>query len=99
MQIPKELLADDNLIISLIRKSGLDIKLNNVKSGRYILKVLKSLYRLKQSPLIYYNTVLSKLRVIGFTRLDVDTGLFEYIDETVLIVFVDDIILITPTDD
>ena len=58
--------------------------------------LVKSLYGLKQAPRIWYNTLISKLHILGFKELVSDSCVFvHHTEKCYILVFVDDIILYT----
>ena len=65
-----------------------------------VVKIVKGLYGLKQSPRLWYDTLLAWLISLGFERSDVDPCLFTYRDgddELYLVVWVDDFIYASPS--
>jgi hypothetical protein len=72
------------------------------KSARDVLRVLKSVYGLKQSPRLWHQTLVAYLRSQGYTQLVKDRCVFiKTIDRRPVYigVYVDDIIIMAPTKD
>ena len=63
-------------------------------SGR-VCRLNKTLYGLKQSPRIWYNTLATFLGDLGFKALDADNGIFSK-GRTFVAVYVDDLLIVGP---
>jgi hypothetical protein len=62
------------------------------------LKLIRSLYGLKQSPRVWWKLISSYLATIGFTRLEADWGLYyRKTDNTYLLLYVDDVLIASRT--
>jgi hypothetical protein len=62
------------------------------------LRLIKSLYGLKQSPRVWWKLISSHLTSMGFNKVDSDWGLYyRKRDETFLLLYVDDVLIAAPT--
>ena len=59
-----------------------------------VCKLIKALYGLKQAPHVWYKTLVEFLKKLGFTRLELDHGIFVSADKQLFIaVYVDDLLI------
>ena len=59
-----------------------------------VCKLIKALYGLKQAPHVWYKTLVKFLKKLGFTRLELDHGIFVSADKQLFIaVYVDDLLI------
>ncbi|CAG8681828.1 11691_t:CDS:1, partial [Acaulospora colombiana] len=69
---------------------------------KYVVKLLKSLYGIKQAPRIWSKKLLSELKALGFQRLECDHSVFIYERDDVRVivpVYVDDLVIASKSQD
>lgn len=62
-----------------------------------VCRLNKALYRLKQSPRVWYNTFASFIKTLGFEPLDADSSVFiDASSGTIVALYVDDLLITGP---
>jgi Reverse transcriptase (RNA-dependent DNA polymerase) len=64
-----------------------------------VMKLKRSLYGLKQSPRNWHSTVHQFLLSIGFTSSDADPCVYVRADQTIILLYVDDLLIMAVTDE